>query len=298
MPLMFIINGLVVAENRCNGIKQFFKKMLRFFVALYIPYLLWGYLFWGIKYFVYAGNESVSLRQGLQLCWNNSAWIPGWYLLVLLSIKILDLIIDNLIGNSKVRMPVWIVLFLLGGRYRNIYLLSKILQYGIYYQIGKQIKNMGVRENKMVNSRNCFAILSISAIMRFAGNWSYIMDFGIALSMSLIIVFLCSRSEHRSVIMEIMGEASMVPYVLHAYMTVPIRIVLQKCNCQDFAVYVLAETGAAILFSLIIIKCMKHFRWMRGLFYPAAVWRKESGENGSLLDKGSPLIFGRRKGCK
>lgn len=274
MPLMFVVSGLVASDNNYDGINKFLQRIIRLVVALYMPYLLWGYLFWGTKYFIYAGNVSVSLKQGMELFWNYSAWVPGWYLLTLLFIKIMDLIIDSFLDEPKIKLMLWIGLFILGGWLQDTYLIANILKFGIYFQIGKNLKSMAVKENHIINSKNCFMILCVASIFRFAGDLNYIMDFGIAVSISFMIILLFSKAEYHSMIMETMGRLSMVPYVLHAYMTIPIRIILQKLGCQNFAVFVIAETGAAILFSLIVIKCIDHFKWMKVLFYPAAVLSK------------------------
>lgn len=46
-------------------------------------------------------------------------------------------------------------------------------------------------------------------------------------------------------------------------MSIPIRVILQK----DFAVYVIAEMVVAVLLSLIVIKIMERFKWIKAFFY-------------------------------
>lgn len=261
-------------ENENKGMKDFLSKILRLLLALYIPYLLWGYFFWATKYFVYAGNVSVNLKQGLELVWNYSGWAYGWYLLAVLLIKILDISIWALIGNEKIRIIVWCVLFLLGGYFNNIYLISIVLKYDIYYQIGKKLKSIGFKENRIYNSANCLMFLGIASALRFSNHLNYIMDFCIAVSISGFIILIFSLSDFHSKVMETMGKGSMAPYVLHAHMTILIRVVLQKCGCQDFAVYVIAETVVAVLLSLIAIKTMERFKWIKAFFYPTITLKR------------------------
>lgn len=264
MPLMFIISGLVAHENKYGGLKNFLSQILRLFIVLYIPYLLWGYLFWAVKYFVYVGNAEVNLQQGLELFWNYSAWIPGWYLLTLLAIKILDLCIDALIKNPVVKIAIWCVLFIMGGFFANVYLLSRILRFGIFYQIGKAIKNEEFQRSRIFTCQNCIILLCVASICRFSNHLNYIMDFSIAVSVS----------ERHSKVLETLGGGSMAPYVLHAYMTIPVRIILQKCGCRDFAMYVILETTAAVLCSLIVIKIMERVRWIKAFFYPTVLLKR------------------------
>ena len=243
-------------------------------VALYIPYLLWGYCYWAIKYFVYSGNETVTLQQGKELFWNRSGWKPGWYLLTLLLIKIINLSFDGMIKNNKAKIAIWISLFLIGGWVQDIYLISRVFKYGIYYQAGKAYRNNSLKENKIINANNCLNLLCIAAVLRFAGDLGYIMDFCIAVSISFLVILLFSQTENRSVPLEMIGGSSMVLYVLHAYMAIPVRIILQKYNCEDFAVFVIAESFVSVLGSFAIIKCMRYFKWIRYFFYPAELLRK------------------------
>lgn len=210
---------------------------------------------------------SVSPKQGFELFWNYSGWAYGWYLLVLLLIKILDISIWTLIGNEKIRIIVWCVLFLVGDYFNNIYLISIVLKYGIYYQIGKTLKSIGFKENRIYNSANCLMLLGIASVARFSDHLNYLMDFCIAVSISGFIILMFSGSDFHSKVMESMGKGSMVPYVLHAHMTIPIRVVLQKIGCRDFAVYVILETAVAVLCSLIVIKIMERVRWIKAFFY-------------------------------
>jgi fucose 4-O-acetylase-like acetyltransferase len=95
MPLFFMISGLVTKANDTNwkSIREELKKIL---VALYIPYLIFGYLFWGIKYFIYMGNEKVTITDALRLPYDWSAWVPGWYLLALMGIKLVDIVVRKI----------------------------------------------------------------------------------------------------------------------------------------------------------------------------------------------------------
>lgn len=274
MPLMFIISGLVAHESEYKGMKDFLNKILRLLLALYVPYLLWGYAFWAVKYFVYAGNTETSLQQAIELFWNYSAWVPGWYLLTLLIIKIVDLCVDDFMINQKGRIAIWCMLFILGGCFADVYLVSEILKFGIFYQIGKIMRNTEFLRSQIYTCQNYIMLLGVASICRFSNHLNYIMDFCIAISISGLIILLFLLSNRPSKMLETIGRGSMAPYVLHAYMTIPIRVVLQKCDCQDFAVYVIAETVVAVLLSLIVIKIMERFKWIKAFFYPTVLLKR------------------------
>lgn len=101
-----------------------------------------------------------------------------------------------------------------------------------------------------------------------------ILDLCMAFSISGLLILVFSVSERHSKVLETMGRGSMAPYVLHAYMTIPVRIILQKCGCRDFAVYVILETVVAVLCSLIVIKIMERVKWIKAFFYPTVLLKR------------------------
>lgn len=116
-------------------------------------------------------------------------------------------------------------------------------------------------------------VLCIASVCRYADHMDYIMNFGIAVSVSCLVILAFSSSGYQMKLLQTLGRRSMAPYVLHAYMSVPMRVILQKCGCRDFAVYALVETGSAVLLSLMVIKFMERFNWIEALFYPTR-WKK------------------------
>lgn len=91
------------------------------------------------------------------------------------------------------------------------------------------------------------------------------MGFCIAISISGLIILLFSLSNCHLEMLETIGRGSMAPYVLHIYDNTDTRGIA-KCACQDFAVYVIAETVVAVLLSLIVIKIMERLYGLRRSF--------------------------------
>lgn len=67
MPLLFMVSGLVAHENKWEGVKDFKNRIFRMVISLYIPYLLWSYLFWAVRYFIYSGNTEVGFHEGIMI---------------------------------------------------------------------------------------------------------------------------------------------------------------------------------------------------------------------------------------
>ena len=96
MPLLFIVSGMVRNDKDNLTVRSFFPSLLKNVISLYVPYLLFGYLFWAVKFFIYAGNEPVTVTDALRIPYDYHAWVPGWYLLALLGIKVVSLLFDSL----------------------------------------------------------------------------------------------------------------------------------------------------------------------------------------------------------
>ncbi len=280
MPLMFMISGYVVKnytvdkENASSNvylsyISDFIKKTL---LSLYVPYLIWGYLFWAVKYFIYAGNESVTLTDGLNLFWNCSAWVPGWYLLALLFIRIMDMLMQLANLELKYQGIFWLLLYILGG-FADIYLISNICGFGVFFFVGRCLRN----KHKFTGweAALCF-VMFIAGTALYINDHSYYGKFCIGISVSIALVSLFSRYDLSNRTLSLLGKNSMIPYVLHAYFTIPFRIILNRAGCSQLYIYVIVESVAAVILSvavMVMIDKVRFFNKFILLFYPA---RKKS----------------------
>lgn len=271
MPLMFVISGLVaknfsMVNHGSSCINFFFEFMKKNIIALYIPYLIWGYAFWTVKYFIYAGNRNVTLEDGINLFWNYYDW-PVWYLLILLFIKIIDILIQIMGIKLEYQGLIWLSAFIIGAFF-NVYLLSNICCYGIFFYIGRYLQD---RKKTLGRLFIIYLFVLVAGIILYINHYDYFGKLFTGSSISVLFVILFSKFNLTSPVMALIGENSMVPYVLHAYFTIPIRIFLNKINCGNVFIYIIAESSAAVILSLIIIILMKRIKFLgmlEVLFYP------------------------------
>lgn len=266
MPLIFSISGAVSNEERiCNitGKRECFYYLAKCVINLYGTYLIFGYLFWAVKFFLYQGNKAVTLADALRLPFDSSGWGAGWYLLALLMIKIIDFWIIKGIRNHNVRIAIWIFLFLF-GRYFPIAFVANACSNGLYFQFGRRWK-----KGSFENPESLMGILMIAGVLRYEGVLEYFMDFFIAVVLcEIVIMFMIQAKDKKMKLFEEIGKYSMIPYVLHAYFTIPVRVVLNKLNCDSFSVFVFMEFLFAVVLSYFVIHFVKKFPCIKRIFYP------------------------------
>lgn len=266
MPLIFAISGAVSNEERINNIrekKEYFQYLKKCIVNLYGTYLIFAYLFAAVKFFIYQGNEIITIPEILRIPFDYSAWKPGWYLLSLLIIKLLDFAIIKGIKNPKVRLAIWILLFLIGS-YLPLAVLADVCKHGLFFQIGRRW-----RQKKFENPEFIAGMLIIAEVLKCEGVLVRFADLVIAIMLCEIVVMIMIYLEDKQVfILTEIGKNSMIPYVLHAYFTIPFRIILDKLNCQSFLVFVFVEFSAAIILTCISINIVKKYSCIRRVFYP------------------------------
>lgn len=271
MPVLFVISGFisreyVLCESKFIDYLKFFFKNL---IGLYIPYLLWGGMFWCVKYFVFQGNEPVTVQDLLTLPYSLNAWYPGWFLLALLGIKCIDELLDELNSDLVIRIIFWALLLGISFFVRFPQIIMNIMEFGIYYIWGKLLKKYScVWDGKTVLW--CFSILMIiiGSLVFVKGNirLSKLIN---SIGASWLLFYIFSRySKGRNKITVQIGQYSMIPYVLHAYFIIPFKIVLMRFNCQSLILYVVIETFASVIFSLCIIHVVKRNSLLLSLFYP------------------------------
>ena len=269
MPLMFLISGFVTKKYcfDCDNVTKYFLSMIKkIFLGLYIPYLIWGYLFWFVKYFIYAGNSPTTLLEGINLFWNYTGWFPGWYLLTLIFVKILDLILQRFLPNLFHQGLIWILLYCVGGGI-NLYLIDVICDFGFFFFFGKAL---GQSQKWKKWDFKYLIVFVLGVILYFAG-YDYYGKLLVSIGIGFILVFLFSKFCISNKVLSMIGENSMLPYVLHAYFTIPVRIFLNRLGCSQLFLYVVVETMAAValsLFSLLIIQRTKWLNRVILMFYP------------------------------
>lgn len=274
MPLMFVISGYCIKE--ISSIVNVKKYIVKNILALYLPYLIFGFLFWAVKYFIFMGNGEVTLNDGINLFWNYAAWVPGWYLLALLFIKIIDMLFQVLNVDIKMELAFFIILVIISP-YVSIYLVNDICNFGIYFIIGRiiRIENEKIMENKQMLLAISILGIVVATLLYYINNEHYGKLFmGCSVSLFCFITF--QQISIKSGVVRTLGRDSMVPYVLHAYFTIPVRVILGHFGLLNVVSYTILGTVSGILCSYIIIWLMNNidaFNKLRYVFYPSKIWK-------------------------
>lgn len=269
MPLFFMVSGLLAKDLSRLSTKESRKYVIKQIIALYVPYLIWGYIFWAVKYFIYSGNEHVTLMDGIRLPIDNSAWRPGWFLLALLTIKLLDIVIDKIFKKDASRVIAWVVMFIIGYIF-DFGMIRLGFVYGIYYSLGKNYNKRYRREWTPVFMTLFFIgfILLDSSILKPVSG----MMVAIGICLPVIVIFENSGSHFE--LLNKFGKDSMVIYTMQAYFTIPARIILQRLHVSNLAIFVIAEMAFCIVVSYVFITIVDKCKWLRALYYPLSIKKK------------------------
>ena len=259
MPLMFIVSGYVGKKysygDSCK--KIYIESIKSLIVSLYVPYLIWGYIFWAVKYFIYAGNEAVTLKQGINLFWNYNAWNPGWFLLALFFVKIIDMFLQHM--NLKYQLLVWLSLAIWGSQIQ-VYLLTNVFQFGIFYFVGRVVAVL--YNNLWEDIKRYFHYINLTlfllGVVCYFNNWMYWGKFFVGISVSVFLAYIFRGKKQEWRFIGMIGQYSMITYVLHAYFTIPIRVILNYFSVQNLWIYIMLEMlfSVVFLYSNIICKTL------------------------------------------
>lgn len=240
MPLMFIVSGMVVRDWETVSRERVFDRIHKNIFGIYIPYLIWGYVYWAVSVLVYSGDYTGTVGDGLRLPWDNAAWPMGWFLLVLFAIKMIDIVLQVVLSwiasNRRVyaELLLWAVAFLV-FRDTEIWLWANVVKYGLFFTIGR-----GLRQSKLTDG--------------------------------LERVRLFNRDES---ILQKMGQHSMAVYVLHPYILVPVRLALLSRGVTSIWIILAVEAVSCYAFMRVIFALINARAWVEALFYPAKYIRRK-----------------------
>lgn len=270
MPLFFMVSGLLAKDLSKLSAKDSWRYFIKQVIALYVPYLIWGYIFWAVKYFIYSGNEYVTLMNGIRLPIDNSAWVPGWFLVALLTIRLLDIVIDKIFKKDISRIVVWIVAFIIGNLF-NFGMIGLGFVYGIYYALGKNF-------NKRYRSEwtpAFMALFFLGFILLDSSIMEPVAGLMIAIGICFPVLMIFEKAGSHYEILNKFGKDSMVIYTMQAYFTIPARIILQRLHVSNLAVFVIIEMAFCIAVSYIFIGVVEKCKWLRALYYPLSIKKKK-----------------------
>ena len=240
MPLMFIVSGMVALDWRVVSADVVRERIHKNILGIYIPYLVWGYVYWGVSVLFYAGDYTGTVNDGWKLPWDNSAWPMGWFLLVLFAIKMIDVLLQVVLGwidvslRVYVELVLWTIAFII-FRNTEVWLWANVVKYGLFFTIGR-----GLREWKLTDGLEDFKLFT----------------------------------REKSALREL-GQRSMAVYIIHPYVLVPVRIAMLHIGITSIWGILVVE---AVAFSLVMNLCfrlMDRRFWVDALFYPTKYMKKD-----------------------
>lgn len=273
LPLMFILSGIVesIFGKLKNNKTSYFHYLKKNIISLYIPYLIFIYLYWFIKMYIFSGNNEASFNDIFHL-FHNGKWV-FWFLLSLLSIKIVHGLFEKYIKNKYISTIFFVTVYIV-SIFTNIKIIDW-LSYGLFYNIGYLIN-----ENKILE-KNKKKTLIINPILLLVGlvtlNLSQIkiqmLLIGIPTSIILLNMF---YDKNNLKFLQICGKYSMVIYLCHTLLTSLIRTIFLSIGITNFTFLLILGTIVAVVASLLpvlIYNKIKIFKFIEYLFYPNKVLR-------------------------
>ena len=112
----------------------------------------------------------------------------------------------------------------------------------------------------------------IIAIFFYYQNNEYYGKVFVGCSVSILLFIVFQRMSIQGGIIRTLGKDSMVPYVLHAYFTIPVRLILGHFGILNVVSYTILGTISAMLCSYIVIWLMNNIKVLnkvKYVFYPS-----------------------------
>ena len=284
MPLLFMIAGYVHAmKDRYNT--KYFLWAKKFMIDIYLPCLYFSLSQWLIMYFIFSVNNPANFGAApidelyaIPLI----GYKEYWFLAILFFIKIIHLIFECNIKNTKINTFFWIFMCIFltffGNKLPNF--IIRILNSGIYFHVGYILKRCNYISQNNV-PKILYGIIFIFAAMflrHLSINFANIC-YVLCVCLALFIIFYSLRITNKFFVK--CGVYSMVIYCLHNFITATFRLIFMIsglaystnplilfCVCFPFAMF-------APLLVVWLYKHVKFLRWIEYIFYPGKLFYKK-----------------------
>ena len=270
MPLLFFVSGCTSCLSAGKTTVSWKNRLFHDLLALYIPYVLFSYIFLFIKVFLYQGAESVQASALVD------AWILPetvyWFLLALLVIRLLSHFLHSFFSNTIVFL-ISFLLLILGSHpsMPNYFCLKDACHYLICFEAGYLIYASSTLSARLKGGiiALCCIPLCICFISSIDGT-TYYPKIIIGLCVSVLLyILIASLPFHPSWLTHI-GCNTLIIYLIHPFLTGPVRTIFTRFFTNDI-VLVLLETLLLIIVPLCITYAYQHikcFHWIQYVFYP------------------------------
>jgi fucose 4-O-acetylase-like acetyltransferase len=221
MPLFFLISGFFVS----NSFSKYSKKDL---VNKKAKTLMYAYFVWSIVQILINiilsdyTNNSTDFWAILKLVYLPIS--PFWYLYSLFLMYLLYVVISSI--NIKLNLILSVILYLVPNT--GISLVENLFNFYIYFVLGSLFFNFMVRSNKQV--LNLFFSIPLFFLSFFIYKYILKVDdirfYFIPAIIGSIIIFNLSKILRNSKILNLLGNDSLIIFLLHIFFTAGTRIFL------------------------------------------------------------------------
>lgn len=284
MPMFFCISGYIAAMNK----KTFkYKVLVNNMLSLYVPYIIFSYIFIILRFFVVHNTE------GLVYSDIYTALIKPvsifWFLMALLIMRTVSDVLHYFIKREWCVLIISIVIFLLGISFNitSFFSLDRVVQFYVCYEFGFIYCGM---ENKAKRQKYlpCACLICVFSMILFEMIDIYISKILIGISVFVILfeglklLFeLIKRDDIFDKNICVLGKNTMVIYLVHPFLTGPVRQIL-SIFIQNVVVIVAVEFFILVLIPMIVIfmyNKISFFKWIEYVFYPNKVHLRYKGKN-------------------
>lgn len=285
MPMMFGLSGYLAAYS-CIKEKysSFGSYIIDNFISLYIPNIIFIFLWWGIKAFIYSGNEMVSLMSLFM------GYGSFWFLPMLLVIRVIHGSLEWIDQKENLNMLFWCVCFLVTVvLYIYSGILPKVLyrvSFGIFYELGYMLKKLRLLEKDKINGKGILlSLLMIIIGILLPGKVNCIYKkFFTGVGISFLCIVIVKNKKLRNKKLEFIGRNSMVYYLFPLCITAMFRMILNFIGIHQFLIQLVLGTLATLITTHICIWSytnIESLNWVKYIFYPAKM--RENYEKNRLV---------------
>ena len=274
MAVMFFLSGYLV--NDLNIVKydkeMYMSRIIKCMFKLYIPYLIWIYLYWFIKYFIYAGNEMVSISD-LKVLWYTPRW-NLWFLYALFVIQLLVLTIRCFTNNCYIIFSLFLGYYFLYIIYEKIQVSNKIeligwLSYGVFYSYGMLIRGRNIKQFSKYVCISSILLILLAILLNYDDLYIECMLCA-GLGISTLMYKLRAYIERFFSIFGIIGQYSLEIYICHFIVVRFFTKIIIDIGVSNIYIIWISGTFLCLLFPLMIVFMYTYInplRWIQYMFH-------------------------------
>ncbi len=286
VPLFFICSGyLYQKHSRVNSFKEWGNNVLRKTVALGIPYAVFTFATWLLKS-VFSSSvnyENESLVKTLFV----DPISPYWYLYILFFFFVIFVTIDTK-TDGFVLLAITLFLRFVGPT--DIYVLSLIMEYGVWFVLGMLIAFYDIPKYVAKQKRFvCIGVVSgvlypaLSVAAHIYNVIGLISGFfiGITACLAVLCIAIYFETPDKKPLLKRVSGYIMPLFLLHTIFAAGLRAVLIKIGVENPAVHIISGLVISFIGPIITAELAYKFKFIDFFFNPTKYILKTVKNNGT-----------------